>query len=149
MNNVRAIYFDMDGTIANLYADAEWLIKLRNQNPAPYKTASPLLNMRVLARTLNKLQKSGYVIGIVSWLSKVSTPQYDEAVTNAKLSWLHKHIGSVAFNEVHIIPYGTPKQSVVHHPCGILFDDEDKNRKEWRGRAYEPADILNILRALK
>jgi len=89
------IYFDMDGTIADLYADPNWLDKLRAYDPAPYRDAAPLVRLSQLARKLNKLQRAGYTIGIISWLSKTSTPEYDSAVTAAKLEWLHKHLPSV------------------------------------------------------
>ena len=35
MMNEKAIWFDMDGTIADLYGDPDWLAKLRAYNPAP------------------------------------------------------------------------------------------------------------------
>ena len=69
----KKIWFDMDGTIADLYGDPDWLAKLIAYNPEPYAKAMPLLNMSLLARYLNKLQKQGYEICIVSWLSKNST----------------------------------------------------------------------------
>jgi hypothetical protein len=31
---------------------------------------------------------------------------------------------------------------------GILFDDEEKNRKDWNGIAYDETDILEILAGL-
>lgn len=144
----KAIYFDMDGTIADLYGVSDWLSKLRSCNPAPYKEAKPLLKMQPLARALNSLQKKGYTIGIISWLSKEPSPEYDEQVTQAKEAWLKTHMKSVHFDEVAIVAHGTPKQQAVSCPFGILFDDEEKNRENWFGKAYEPKDIMEILRAL-
>lgn len=141
----KAIYFDMDGTIANLYAVKNWLPMLQASNPAPYKQAKVMLNMSLLARTLNKLQKQGYHIGIISWLSKQSTKEYDKEVTQAKKEWLGKHLKSVAFNEIKIVPYGTPKSQVAQYKQGILFDDERNNRQEWKGKAYAETNILKIL----
>ena len=34
---VKAIYFDMDGTIADLYAVDGWLADLRSENVRPYR----------------------------------------------------------------------------------------------------------------
>jgi hypothetical protein len=144
----KAIYFDMDGTIANLYAVDGWLDMLRAYDPTPYAQAQVMLNMNHLARLLNALQKQGYKIGIVSWRSKCSTRIYDVEVTYIKLQWLYKHLPSVHFDEVKIVDYGTPKSSVVACPCGILFDDESKNREEWQGQAYEPCDIIQVLKSL-
>lgn len=145
----KAIYFDMDGTIADLYGVENWLPMLRNSDPTPYKVAKPLLSLSILARYLNKLQASGYVLGIVSWLSKNSTKEYDEAVATAKIEWLKSHLKSVHFNEIVIVPYGTPKQEVVNNPMGILFDDEEHNRNEWCGEAYNAQNIIEILKGLE
>ena len=141
----KAIWFDMDGTIADLYGVDEWLPKLRAYDPTPYAMAKPLVRMASLARVLNRLQKQGYQIGIVSWLSKTSTAEYDEAVAMAKREWLKKHLASVKFDHIDIIAHGTPKQA---GRSGILFDDEAKNRTEWNGEAYDEKNIIEILKAL-
>lgn len=140
------IYFDLDGTLAGLYDVPNWLDMLIASDPTPYKLAAPLVNMNTLARKLNKLQRAGYKIGVISWLSKSSTPEYDEAVTAAKLWWLNKHLTSVSWDEIKIVAYGTSK--ITECGGGILFDDEDKNRNEWGEGAYEPNEIFTILKGL-
>jgi hydroxymethylpyrimidine pyrophosphatase-like HAD family hydrolase len=142
----KKIWFDMDGTIADLYGDPDWLAKLIAYNPEPYEKAMPLLNMSLLARYLNKLQKQGYEICIVSWLSKNSTEAYEKAVAEAKIAWLKKHLASVRFNQVDIIPYGTPKNEGRQ---GILFDDELRNREQWGEGAYDVHNIIEILKGLQ
>lgn len=144
----KAIYFDMDGTIANLYGVENWLENLRAENPMPYEKASPLLKLNQLAKILNNLQKKGWSIGIVSWLSKNSSENYDLEVTKAKNKWLKSHLKSVKFDEIKIVPYGTPKEKIVNFPKGILFDDELKNRENWKGKAFDEKNILEILKAL-
>lgn len=146
--NQMTIYFDMDGTIANLYGVENWLEYLESADPYPYKAAEPMCDLRQLARTLNKLQKLGYEIGIVSWLSKNSTPAYDEAVRRAKRRWLAEHLTSVDWDELHFVKYGTPKQFVVRDREGILFDDEARNREAWWGEAFEPNEIFDVLGTL-
>lgn len=144
----KAIYFDMDGTIANLYGVEDWLPKLRAYDPSPYTEALPLVRLSVLARMLNRLQRNGYTLGIISWVSKDPDPTYGEAVTIAKLEWLAKHLPSVEWNEIHIVAYGTPKQTLADYPDGILFDDEEKNREDWLGIAFDETDIIEILKGL-
>lgn len=141
------IYFDMDGTIADLYAVENWLPKLRASDASPYEEAEVMLNMSVLARYLNKLQKLGYEIGIISWTSKGGTEKYNRAVEVAKLNWLHDHLKSVSFDEIYIVDYGTPKQDFADE-TDILFDDNEDIRNEWTGQAYEPSEILSILSGL-
>ena len=141
----RKICFDLDGTLANLYAVEGWLDMLRGCDPTPYKVAEPMLNMSAFARLLHKAQRLGYKIVIISWLSKTSTADYDVAVTNAKIEWLQNHLPSVEWNEIHIVAYGTPKQTICG---GVLFDDEAHNRNMWGQGAYEPCEILDFLRGL-
>lgn len=145
---VKAIYFDMDGTIANLYGVDNWLEKIINEDASLYIEALPLLKLNVLARLLNNLQKKGWTIGIVSWLAKNSSENYDIEVAKAKINWLQSHLSSVKFDEINIVPYGTPKEKVVNFPNGILFDDEIQNRENWIGKAFDETKILEILKAL-
>ena len=140
------INFDMDGTIADLYGVDNWLEYLINENPYPYEYAEPLLRLSALARKLNALQRNGYDLAIISWLSKSGSEAYNEIVTEAKMAWLAKHLPSVAWDRITIVPYGTPKQNFCENPLDILFDDEAKNRDNWTGRAYDVENIMEILR---
>ena len=142
---MKNIYFDMDGTIANLYGVDGWLDYLINKETTPYEIARPMVNFSYLARLLNKLQRNGYTIGIISWTAKNSTEEYNERVARAKREWLKKHLPSVRFDEIHIVEYGTPKSTCGK---GILFDDEEKNRLEWNGTAYNVNNILEVLKNL-
>ena len=146
---MTTIYFDMDGTLCDLYGVSDWLRKLKAEDASPYREARPLLRLSQLARQLNKLQSHGYRLGIVSWLAKESSDFYGKIVTEAKLEWLHKHLASVNFDEIFIVPYGTPKYQVVTSQNGILFDDEEKNRREWTGVAYDVQNILEILKGIE
>lgn len=141
----KEICFDMDGTIADLYGVEGWLEMLRSFDPTPYEIAKPLINMSALARLLHKAQRLGYAIKVISWLSLESTEEYDLAVTTAKIEWLRAHLPSVEFDEIIITEYGVPKQELGE---GILFDDNADIRKEWGAKAYEPSEILEVLREL-
>ena len=138
---MRTIFFDMDGTIADLYGVENWLDLLIARDALPYEVAKPLVRLSALARVLNRLQREGYRVGVISWLAKNSTAEYDKAVTEAKLEWLGKHLASVAFDEINIVKYGTPKQMFAHTEQDILFDDEEKNRKDWTGEAFGVENI--------
>ena len=142
------IYFDMDGTIVDLYGVENWLDKLLANDPAPYAVAAPLVRLCTLARVLNNLKRRGYKVGIVSWLSKNGNNEYNTVVTETKIKWINTHLSSVDFDEIKIVPYGTPKGSVVNDPSGILCDDEEKNRINWPGIAFDVNDIINVLKGL-
>lgn len=145
---MRTIWFDMDGTIANLYAVENWLSMLRTEDTTPYVEAKVMWNMSQLARLMNQVQKLGYKLGIISWTSKGGSDLYNIAVDTAKREWLDTHLASVNFDYVYIVKYGTPKSLVMQDENDILFDDEEPNRNAWLGEAYEPAMMIQVLKAL-
>jgi len=140
------IWFDMDGTLADLYAVDGWLNDLINEQTRPYEIAKVMHNMSRLARLLNKVQAQGHEIGIISWTSKGGTDLYNGEVALAKMVWLHKHLPSVTWDSIKIVAYGTNKKATCGD--GILFDDELKNRQIWGADAYTPDRIFDILRQL-
>lgn len=142
------IFFDMDGTIADLYGVENWLDYLIASDALPYEIAKPLIRLNALAKILNRLQKQGYKVGVISWLAKNSDTDYDEKVTKAKKEWLKKHLASVNFDEIHIVKYGTPKQTFAKTENDILFDDEEKNRNDWTGKAFDVNEIIEILKGM-
>lgn len=141
---IKEINFDMDGTIADFYGVENWLEYLINRDPFPYENAKPLVNLSVLARYLNRLQKNGYKINIISWLAKNSTAEFDEKVAETKKKWLKKHLPSVNWDKIMIVQYGVNKASLGK---GILFDDEENNRKMWGCGAYDVHNILEVLKS--
>jgi len=142
------ICFDMDGTIANLYGIENWLDYLIAKDSYPYENAKVMLNMNTLAKYLNRLQKKGFEIGIISWLSKTTDSDYDKKVTLAKEKWLKKHLKSVNFDFVEIVSYGYAKENFCSSKKDILFDDEERNRNNWTGKAFNEKEILTVLKNL-
>lgn len=145
MMNTEMVYLDCDGTWIDLYGVDNWLNKLIAEDPTPYIEAKPLVSLIWLARTIHELQKAGYGVGVISWLSKDCSNEYAQKITEAKLQWFKSHLPSVRFDEIHIIPYGTPKSTCG---TGYLFDDEEANRKEWIGKAFSEIDLIKNLRSL-
>ena len=146
MMRIREINFDMDGTLANFYEVENWLDYLMAGDTTPYEVAKPLFNFSSLARILNRLQRNGYKINIISWLAKSGDDDFMEAIAEVKKAWLAKHLPSVVWDEINIVAYGTPKSLFGN---GILFDDEEPNREEWCGIAYDVDNILEVLKGLK
>lgn len=148
----KAIWFDMDGTIADLYGVPEWLRKLRAEDTEPYDTANPMVDMYDLRNLLSSLKDSGFTIGVISWNSKTGSDDYMHAVRTAKRNWL-KDKGLIdVLDEIHVVKYGTPKHSVAAQSGrrGILIDDDENVRKAWEkagGLAINPMDT-DILDAL-
>lgn len=132
------IYLDMDGTIANLYK-GEWLNDLINHNARPYINADRLVE----EETLTRLVAKGYELGIISWLAKNSTKDFDNQVRKAKKQWLKENYPNIDFAEIHIIKYGTSKHTVAKQ-SGILVDDEEPNRIKWKWLAIEPNELARL-----
>lgn len=139
----KAINLDMDGTFINLYGVDGWLDDILARDTRPYEVAEPLVNLSALARVLNNKQRKGYQINIISWTAKNAPAEYNHRVAQAKLNWLAKRLPSVKFDNISIVDYGTPKSLCG---VGILFDDEEPNRNEWEGEAY---DVENLIEKIK
>lgn len=149
----KVIYFDMDGTIANLYAVDGWLDMLRNFEAYPYLEAAPMCDMLRLVKVLNALKAEGYTIGVITWLSKESNRQYDREVRETKRLWLQAHGLWACMDEVHMVKYGTPKHRVAKIRHGILIDDNSDVREAWEnygGETINPVeeDLIEALARL-
>ena len=142
------INFDMDGTIANFYGVENWLDYLKAEDTKPYEIAKPLFNFSAFARLLNKAKRNGYEIAVISWTSKNGSAEYNKAVESAKREWLAKHLPSVEWDEITVVPYGTPKDNFRKSADDVLFDDEEPNRKAWNGKAYNVENINKILKEI-
>ena len=141
------IWFDMDGTIADLYGVENWLEMLIAHDETPYAIAKPIVNLSVLARLMNKVQRKGFEICIVSALAKNSTAEYDERVRNAKIKWLTNHLKSVHFDEIRFVPYWYTKND-VNTGADVLFDDEERHLEKWTGTAVHASKMIETLKAI-
>ena len=128
---IKVLVLDMDGTFVDLYGVQGWLEDLRNGNPRPYRVAEPMYDMDIFCLVLKMLKAKGWRIAITSWLSKESTPQYDQMVRETKIEWLD--IREVPYDEIHIVKYGTTKANCTRHLGGyqVLADDNAMVRKGW------------------
>lgn len=154
MANVKMVCFDMDGTIADLYAVEGWLPMLRNENPTPYRMAEPMWDMAELAEVLAAVMAIGIEVRIVTWLSKDSSEEYKDEVRLAKREWLAEQ--NFPFDHFHGVQYGATKADSVRRylnegETAILIDDNDRVREGWTlGETIDPTteDIIEILRTL-
>lgn len=151
---IKEICFDLDGSVVDFYSVPHWLEMLRASDPTPYEIAEPMWDMGLLAETLQRLKAFGITISVVTWLSKGSTPAYDEAVREAKREWLDRY--GFPYDHFHGVKYGATKADSVRKRLGvgdeaILFDDNAKVRAGWHlGATYDPTteNIIEILKGL-
>lgn len=144
---MRWIWFDMDGTIANLYAVNGWLDDLIAENTRPYRDAEMLYNADDLNNIIRALKRKGYNVGVVSWSSKKATPEYTNRITLEKMAWLKRN--NLNFDKVIVTSYGVRKADTCRSfGSGVLVDDEEQNRNAWDIGATIDA-TKNILDELK
>lgn len=146
---MKMICFDMDGTIANLYAVEDWEAKLRKEDPSPYLMAPPMWDMARLKEILTSLAAQGWEIRVISWLSKDSSEKYKHLVREAKRAWLDLY--DFPADKVHLIQYGTTKAECVRRLANpaILVDDNAAVRRGWTlGETINPLDG-NLLEKLQ
>jgi len=144
----KAIYFDMDGTLADLYNVPDWLRKLRAEDASPYAVAAPMVDMVALAEICKRLQAEGYTIGVISWLARFSSRRYNAAVRKAKREWLNQFF-PIELDELHFVKYGAPKHLIAKVRQSWLVDDNKEVLTSWQkygGSGIEAQG--NILEAL-
>lgn len=139
------IWFDMDGTIADLYGVRGWLTDLEREKTRPYEIARPLVNTVELISLLVNLQTKDIKIGIISWTACNGSYLYNSEVEKSKKQWLLRNFPNFSFDKIIIVPYGTNKSQFAANG-DILFDDEERNRNIWGRNSYDETNIFRVLR---
>lgn len=152
MNKTKhVIAFDLDGTLADLYAVPNWLPKLRAEDESPYLEAAPMWDMNALREVLDTLRAAGWEIDIITWLSKDSSESYKVKVRKAKREWLDRY--GIKYDHFHGVAYGATKADSIRNRAkyGVLVDDNETVRKGWKlGVTIDPTEgnLIEQLMAL-
>lgn len=145
---MKAIYFDMDGTIADLYGYENWLPLLRAEDTKPYEECGVLVDVEELREVLDEFVQAGITIGIISWGAMGGSKEYCKRTRKAKIAWCEKYFPNV-FTEYHVVKYGTPKHYVRKIKDSILVDDNEDVRCAWHGDTIDATkNIIELLREL-
>ena len=146
---MKAIYFDMDGTLNRFYEVDNWLEKLHAEDVSPYVEALPIVDFVELRDVLNEFIAAGITIGVISWGAMNGSNEYCRRTRKAKIMWCEKYFPNV-FTEYHVVKYGTPKHHVRKIKDSILVDDNKDVRDAWSGLTIDAnKDIVKALRKLK
>ena len=129
------VYLDLDGTIASLYTEKDWLNRLHNEEKGLFLNLKPMINQETL---LEKFPKEKYEIVILSMTPKDASLEYCERVKTEKDLWLSKHFPSLTKRIYK--KYGHNK-NLKNSTNAILIDDNEIIRKNWRGVALNPAQL--------
>ena len=132
MRDNKWIWFDMDGTIADLYGVDGWLEDLIAHDTRPYAEAKDLYSVLDLLEVMIELKMKGYKLGVISWGSKENNREFDRAVEIVKKGWLYDRMIDTILDEIIVTPYGVRKADTCKKfGYGILVDDEEQNRNAW------------------
>lgn len=126
------IFFDLDGTLFNLYGKENWLEMLRDEQPgAFYGGFLPEIDLNEFYLTISKLQTYGIQFAVITWLPMQASPEYEEICRAEKNDWILENLPFCT--EVSIVPYGIPKQDCIIKRAQrmILLDDNIEICKAW------------------
>lgn len=148
---MKKIYFDMDGTVYDLYGIDNWLEMLINEEKGAFLIGNPLVDMNKLENICLWLIKKGCQIGIITWLPMGASLEYCEVCTEEKRKWAEKNMPYIS--EFYTQEYGTPKQYAPARRAAEmwLIDDNREVREMWvTGKQRKAIDANeDILEALE
>ena len=141
---MKKIYFDLDGTLYNLYQYNHWLSCLRNEDPAPFQMGKDgaLVDLKELQKIANEGLKKGIVFGVITWLPMFASEEFEEVCTKAKRKWVNKFLPFVT--EFYAQSYGVPKQ---YAPSKRAKEMSETNHYQMKESEY--VSKKNIGRALE
>ena len=148
---MKKIYFDMDGTVYDLYGMENWLEMLRNEEKGAFTLGKSLVDMDKLKKVCMELIGIGYQIGIITWLPMGASLEYSEVCTKEKREWAEENMPYIS--EFYALEYGTPKQYAPARRAAEMWlvDDSKEVREMWvtekQRKAIDAND--NIIKALE
>lgn len=143
------IFFDLDGTVYDLYNVPEWLSKLRAEKEEVYTEGKALIDLMKLQAICEKLIAHGMEINVISWASKESTQEFFERTSKTKIKWVRTYMPYI--NKIDIIPYGIPKERYASRARKmVLVDDNKEVRAQWDTKVQRTSIDANedIIKAL-
>lgn len=150
---MKKIYFDMDGTVADLYGEKNWLDNLRNEREGSFINLRPLVDMNELAMVCHQLMNLGYSFGVITWLPMGASYEFERVCEEEKRAWIEEFMPWVS--EFYAQSYGVPKQYAPSKRAAemILVDDNAEVRAMWNTEVQRSSidatqDIIKELKKL-
>lgn len=137
----KTVWFDMDGTLYDLYNIPNWLEKIEDSQPWVFYNGCPMYNPYRIRQAIKVLMAYGWDVGVVTWAPKDVDPaeEFFAAVEETKLAWIRKYYPELAHN-FHCLPYGESKREFVYENfcrtsliggAQVLVDDNRMIRDDW------------------
>ena len=149
---MKSIWFDMDGTIAELYKVEGWLTSLREGDWSVYSECAPRAHANRIRNAVRALVEDGWQVGVITWASKgIDWGKDLDAIAEVKHEWLCQFFPEIADGMFACIPYGYSKAKYLeelienghnHYSLAYLVDDNKEVRAEWRthGEGFKTID---------
>lgn len=137
------IYFDLDGTLYDLYGLPDWLEKLRNEQAGAYTDGEPLFDENSFYNIISDLLLEGVKFGVITWLAMQASEEYEASTTEEKRNWCKKFLPFIETFAAQ--SYGTPKQKAIgkHSAIEILIDDNPDVCRVWETKKQRIAYCVN------
>lgn len=154
MNAINTIWFDMDGTIAELYKVNGWLEMLRESDWRVYDKCLPRAHFDRINRAVEALTAHGWQVGVITWASKDVGWGVDcDRIGEIKFDWLCRFFPAIADGKFACIPYGESKAQYLLDmeeagEVNYLVDDNKEVREDWRAHSC-PGCVFKTINATR
>lgn len=132
---MKKIYLDMDGTIADLYSQNNWLEKLNNEDKTIFLNCKPMTTQENLFKLF---PSNEFEIIILTMTPNNCSIEYHNQVIEQKKQWLDKYFPLL--KKQIFLKYGKNK-NLKNSVNAILIDDNEVIRNNFRGIALNPANL--------
>lgn len=124
------IYFDMDGTVYDLYALPNWLQLLQSESTDAFTQGKPMFRDEFYD-VVSALLAKGVSFGVITWLPMQASDEYAQACEKVKREWCKKFLPFISTFQAQ--PYGVPKQNAIekHASTEFLLDDNEEVGAMW------------------
>ena len=96
------IYFDLDGTVYDLYNIENWKPKLCAEDADVFKEGDFIGNYTRFIVACTELVKKGVQFGVITWLPMQATEEYERECAEVKREWVKKFMPFVRIGRAHV-----------------------------------------------
>ena len=148
---MNTIWFDMDGTIYELYRIPNWLERVREMDASVFSDGFPRNEYERIDIAVEALIEQGWQVGVITWAPKGATMEEVNEVGEVKFDWLCRYFPALSNGHFACIPYGESKAQFLEemgdgYEVNYLVDDNKEVRHEWRSHG-ENFKTINASRA--
>ena len=147
------IYFDLDGTLYDLYNIPNWLELLETENENVFAIGDLLYNENNFNNIIFALLEKNVVFGVITWLPKNASENYCAKCEEIKRNWCKNNLPFISHFTAQ--KYGTPKQNAIDKKTKqiILIDDNKEVCEKWntakQRKSYQITNSNNVVDILR